>query len=142
MKRLLSIICAAALTITVVPSVMAEESKTYDYGGALYTYETVENEIVITDIELLGRVEDNVVVPDEIDGIPVTTLGEKAFYRKETIEQIHLPDTLKNIGKEAMYGLRYLRRVCCLRLLCFDAYGDDTDFCPFVDAVALFELRS
>lgn len=45
--------------------------------------------------------EKELVVPCEINGMPVTEIGEAAFGGNKTIESIVLPDTLEKIGRGA-----------------------------------------
>ncbi|MGN0581932.1 MAG: leucine-rich repeat protein [Oscillospiraceae bacterium] len=64
-----------------------------------YTYEVTEDsEIMIT-----GTVSDtktDLIIPDYIDDMPVSVIGEKAFYNKG-INSIQLPSNLKKIGNSA-----------------------------------------
>lgn len=45
--------------------------------------------------------EKNVTVPDEIDGVPVTVIGEGAFAQNPTVEHVILPDSVTTIQREA-----------------------------------------
>ena len=49
-----------------------------------------------TIVEYTGT-EENVVVPSEIDGRIITTIGDHAFFENTDIETVVLPDTIKNI---------------------------------------------
>ena len=44
-----------------------------------------------------------VVIPDEIDGHPVTAIGSKAFYHKE-LTSVTIPDSVTTIGASAFYS--------------------------------------
>ena len=46
----------------------------------------------------------DVVVPETIDGMPVTGIAARAFENQTTITSITLPDVLISIGIEAFYG--------------------------------------
>lgn len=50
-------------------------------------------------------------IPDKVNGVPVTVLGERAFYRLENVEQIMIPDTVEKIGMSAFYECRSLREI-------------------------------
>ncbi|MBR5615417.1 MAG: leucine-rich repeat domain-containing protein, partial [Clostridia bacterium] len=45
--------------------------------------------------------EETVTVPDEIDGVPVTVIGEGAFAQNPTVEHVILPDSVTTIQREA-----------------------------------------
>ncbi|MBQ7045508.1 MAG: leucine-rich repeat domain-containing protein, partial [Clostridia bacterium] len=73
-----------------------------------YTYLETNGEVTITgytgtDLE--------VVIPDKINGKPVTTIGSKAFHTNRKITSVTLPDTLKTIGSEAFRGCSSLTSV-------------------------------
>ncbi len=58
----------------------------------------------------------DVQVPAEIDGYPVTEIGEKAFhygawYSGMEVEQIILPDTIKTIGDSAFNSCKSLQQI-------------------------------
>ena len=46
-----------------------------------------------------------VVIPEKIDELPVTRIGEKAFYDCDTISGVVLPETLTVIGEWAFAGI-------------------------------------
>lgn len=46
-----------------------------------------------------------VTIPEEIDGLPVTRIGEKAFHDCDTISGVVLPETLKVIDDWAFAGI-------------------------------------
>ena len=50
----------------------------------------------------IGECEDSeIIIPDEYNGLPVTEIGEKAFYGCGSIVSIELPDTIKTICDKA-----------------------------------------
>lgn len=53
----------------------------------------------------------NVVVPAKINGKPVISIGEEAFYNNDTVYSITLPSTVKIIEREAFYRCRYLKSI-------------------------------
>lgn len=74
-------------------------------------YETVVDEegnegIAIT--EYTGN-EKKVVIPEIINGLPVTEIADSAFEGNTTIQEIDLPDTIVRIGKRAFAGCTSLR---------------------------------
>lgn len=44
-----------------------------------------------------------IVVPAEIEGVPVTEIRDNAFYECHTLKQIILPDSIKKIGHHCFY---------------------------------------
>ena len=52
-----------------------------------------------------------VTIPDEIDGRPVTAIGESAFYHANNITEIKIPATVTSIGDWAFAGCNYLTSV-------------------------------
>lgn len=53
----------------------------------------------------------DVVIPEEIDGYPVTQILEKAFANCETLETINLPQSLEFIGKQAFISCTNLIKI-------------------------------
>lgn len=51
-----------------------------------------------------------VVIPQEIDGSPVTKIAPFAFYHKQNIEAFSLPETLKEIGQGAFAHTNVVNR--------------------------------
>lgn len=45
--------------------------------------------------------ESQVIIPDTIDGLPVTKISEKAFYDNETLEKVKIPVSVNYIGEFA-----------------------------------------
>ncbi len=74
------------------------------------------NETGLTLVKLKNRVP-CVVVPSEVDGVPVTVVGAKAFYRVAKLESVWLPDSIETLEEESFYWRPNLnksafRKVC------------------------------
>lgn len=80
-------------------------------GEETYGYEiTSGNTIEITSYS--GAYELHAVtVPNEIDGRPVTAIGDKAFYHANNITAVTIPATVTSIGDWAFAGCNYLTSV-------------------------------
>ena len=52
-----------------------------------------------------------VVIPAEVDGVTVTTIGEKAFYDNKTITSVTTPETITTIEESAFDGCIYLTSI-------------------------------
>lgn len=77
-----------------------------------YTYEIQNGEATITGYnkELLRS---KVLIPQEIEGYPVTTIGDRAFYDMPSGigKEFYIPDNVTTFGKEAFAGSAYLDAV-------------------------------
>lgn len=77
-----------------------------------YTYEIQNGEATITGYnkELLRR---KVLIPEEIEGCPVTTIGDRAFYDMPSGigKEFYIPDNVTTFGKEAFAASAYLDSV-------------------------------
>ncbi len=76
-----------------------------------FAYDTYNGKVTI--MGYLGSAE-SVTVPAEIDGCPVTVIGDDAFAGNETLKHITLPDCIEVIGKRAFKG--------CTALTSMDTY--------------------
>ena len=65
-----------------------------------YVYEVDNGEVTITGCDRSEMVGD-IVSPQTLGGIPVTAIGEKAFYYCEGITSVLIDDNIKSIGKSA-----------------------------------------
>ena len=54
---------------------------------------------------------ETVVIPEVIDGIPVRSIGEKAFYKKYKISALVLSENLKYIGDDAFLRCKKLSKI-------------------------------
>lgn len=59
----------------------------------------------------LGRASGNVIIPDTYRGIPVTSIGEKAFSGKSKLTGIVMGNNITNIGASAFYNCTFLKTV-------------------------------
>lgn len=79
--------------------------------------ETKENEFYVYDvfkkhielIEYKGG-EKDVVIPTELEGKPVTVIGDSCFYRNSSIETVIVPEGIEIIETAAFYCCTSLRR--------------------------------
>ena len=69
-----------------------------------FAYTAADGEVTIT--EYIGTSE-HVLIPDTIDGLPVTALGHRAFYEK-TVTTVVVPDSVTEIGAACFSGDNYL----------------------------------
>lgn len=67
-----------------------------------------QKEIVITEVKTTQK---NVILPDEIDGYPISDIGDSAFENNDSIEHVTLPKQLKNVRKNAFKNCKNLKSV-------------------------------
>ena len=73
-----------------------EESETYEWEG--FSYQKDGQEVTICGYSGEGG---SVVLPEAIEGIPVTKVAEKAFLENETIRSLTVGGNIKTIGGNA-----------------------------------------
>lgn len=106
-KRLLSALMACAVVGAAAPAVtynspsalIAQALEEYTEGTyGVLTYKNYGDHIEISDCdESAAEVE----IPAEIDGLPVTVIGDEAFYLRENLTSITIPDSVTKIGERA-----------------------------------------
>ena len=113
-KRGAALLCAACLIGTGAYSlpaaavrIAAEEETAKETAGL--KYEAADGSVTITGFtsELKGEV----TVPAEIEGLPVTKIGEGAFRYNTKVTAITLPDSVTEIGKESFKSCFHLKTV-------------------------------
>lgn len=77
-----------------------------------FTFTTNNGAITITGYTASGY--DDLIIPDTTNGLPVTSIGEQAFYRCEGLTSITIPNTVTSIGSAAFYSCTRLTSVYCL----------------------------
>ena len=75
-----------------------EAAVTGAYGD--FQYSIIDSEVCITGYAGHGG---NVVIPSEIDGMPVTSIGDSVFYYRSLTSAI-IPDTVTAIGNSTFYA--------------------------------------
>lgn len=88
-KRILSMILAICMVLSLCPTVAYAES----YGN--YEYSIQNDEVTITQYE---GWDSYLEIPSEINGKPVTAIGNDAFGHCMDLEEVILPHTLRTIG--------------------------------------------
>ena len=95
-KKILSFLLSFVMIISMFPmtdiSVFASDENITDY----LTCEINDGEVVITDCD--ESVSGDVVIPDTIDGCPVTAIGEYAFADCHDMESVFIPSSVTSLG--------------------------------------------
>ncbi len=66
-----------------------------------YCYTTNSGAITIT---CYTGSNESIVIPSEIHGLPVTSIGNNAFYNSSSLVDVTIPNSVTNIGSNAFYG--------------------------------------
>ena len=71
-------------------------------AGKLYEYET-NDDGAVTLTKYIGS-ETDVLVPDNVDGVVVTGIKERCFYKCSAVTSVVIPNGVTSIGGSAFYG--------------------------------------
>ncbi len=100
MKKVITAITTAATALSAI-SAMPASAQTFVYEDFEYQYINNVQEIEITGY--LGT-DRYVWIPETINGVTVTSIGERAFRENEYAGQVILPKTVTIIKESAFYG--------------------------------------
>ncbi len=70
-------------------------------GSGYYSYEINNDQATITFYQL-DTISDTLTIPTQIDGYTVVEIGEKAFFMQPTIKEVTVPESVQNIGSQAL----------------------------------------
>lgn len=123
-----------------VPVLAEERSEESMYGTIdLLSYTIREDNTV--KINFTDITEGDIVIPAEIEGFPVTELGDNVFQGRENITSVILPDSITMIGNNAFSGCTFLTSVNIpANLKSLGAYAFEN--CPITEAVLPETLES
>lgn len=106
-------VSASALYAEMVSRQMLQTKVTISVSSE-FEYEIKDNTVTLTKY---NAARETVKIPDYIEGAPVVAIGDRLFYGCKELTEIHLPETVVRIGKEAFWksGLRKidLPSKCC-----------------------------
>ena len=96
-KRILSLMMVLWVLCAFVPCVAGAAEKYGDYLS--YTVNADGKGVTITNCS--SNANGNIVIPEEIDGLPVTTIGNDAFNGCTSMKGVTIPDSVTSIGNGA-----------------------------------------
>ncbi len=103
MKKLISVILALMLIISLVPVASAAE-----YNGFVYKKNSVGNYVIMGFTDYSAKA---VKIPEKIKGIKVTAVGRGAFQQMNNITSVVIPSTVSVISSMSFYGCQNLTSV-------------------------------
>ena len=75
------------------------------------SYVNVSSSGAITGLSSYGKTQSDIVIPSEINGIPVTSIDHQAFSDCTNLTSVTIPDSVSSIGPFAFYGCTGLTSV-------------------------------
>ncbi len=85
-----------------------EEEKPEANPASDFEYRIENGEVIIEDFKGKGT---SVVIPQTIEGYPVTAIGENACHNHDYIKSLYISDTVKTVGKSAFAFCNVLKEV-------------------------------
>ena len=101
MKRIISAVIGLAVTASMLTAVPASAEE-------VYTYTKTDTSVTITGYD--GSIS-TLEIPEEIDGLPVTAIGDSAFEGKTEITSVTIPEGVTTIGEKSFYQCTNLESV-------------------------------
>ena len=96
-RKLTALLLSLCMVLGMLPMTVFAAGGTTTSG---LTYEINGESVTITGYT--GN-EASVVIPNEIEGKPVTAIGEKAFYQNYTLTSVEIPNSVTSIGTSAFH---------------------------------------
>ena len=105
MKKFLTVLLTVLLAISLALALVGcgEKDGDGDDAGANSAIFTVDG-ATITGLTQTGKKTEDLVIPSELGGVTITTIGKEAFKDSTKIKTVTLPETLTTIGESAFYG--------------------------------------
>ena len=104
-KKLTALLLSLCMVLGMLPMTVFAAGGTTTSG---LTYEDNGDSVTITGYT--GN-EASVVIPNEIEGKPVTAIGKAAFSHNNTLTSVAIPDSVTSIGVKAFYNCKSLGSV-------------------------------
>ena len=106
MKKTITLLLSLFLILSGLNAGLADSGQAGNSNG--YTYTVLEDgSACITRCSLGG----DLTIPDQLDGHPVTMIGERSFDRNQKLEKLTIPEGVTAIGSQAFYWCGNLKEV-------------------------------
>ena len=97
-KRVLSLFLALCMVSSLL---VAIPQTAFAATSGIYTYTVSNGQATITKCQ--QSASGAITIPETLGGYPVTSIGERAFYRCYRLTNIEIPDSVTSIGNYAFY---------------------------------------
>ncbi len=97
LKKALSLVLVLAVAVLSVPIISLPRAFASDWQAVL-TYETNSDNTGIIITECDDSASGILEIPSQINGLPVISIGDEAFYRCSSLTSVIIPDTVTRIG--------------------------------------------
>lgn len=105
MKKGIALLLIVLFILTLLPAPFAMASP-----EDLFDFAPVPDGSAMVLIKYKGSGK-KVRIPDTFEGLPVTSIGEKAFYQCGFLESVKLPEELRAIGAQAFGGCKAMAKI-------------------------------
>ena len=115
-KKAIAVMLSAVMMLTAGSMPIAVNAATVESSSAVAeqtgTYNDFSYSINGTDVTITGYTgtETEIEIPSEINGCPVTSIGDSAFEKSELIN-IEIPDSVISLGKYAFYACENIEEI-------------------------------
>ncbi len=99
MKKLFAFILSVSLLLMSIPLSAFSATAQKEYGN--FEYGVTDNEIRIIGYDKTEGCPSRIVIPSEIEGLPVSEIGFFAFANFDDLESVEIPSGVKSIGDRA-----------------------------------------
>lgn len=110
MKKLFVTLLTVIMTLSLCALAACVKDSETNTPPSTPAYFTVEGS-TITGVTLDGRKQETLVVPEAVDGVTITAIGNDAFSGSEKVKNVQLPDTITTIGDKAFYECKNLTQI-------------------------------
>ena len=106
MKRLYTFFVCICLVLVLIQCVLTVQAAAEDRSE--FEYSVVDGSVAVTKYISSGE---NAIIPQSIDGIPVTAIAADAFKGNQTLKSVSVPDSVLYIGDRAVHSCSSLEEV-------------------------------